>query len=201
MQCKNRHSSFCGLRIATLITRFQHISGYRKQSRRKESISFVDPFTSLRNYGGYTQNLLLAVIPLDVRVNKGNVIWILWQKLAESLARGAATPTGEKRQYSSRARPLNQYRFRTLFLKRICAKSYQLHTVLTLISLTCQCKQKHEINQWLLNIIVVLQHSNNLLQELAMSEWTLWLCFIFKKFPSFIFFFQKIILQFISTLN
>jgi len=33
---------------ATLITCFQHISGYRKQSRRKKSISFANPFTELR---------------------------------------------------------------------------------------------------------------------------------------------------------
>jgi len=129
------------------------------ETEKNRSVSRIH----LRNYDGHTQNLLLTVIPLDVRVNKGNVIWTLWQKLAESLARGAATPTGEKRQYSSRAHRLNQYQFRTLFLKRICAKSYQLHIVLPLISLTCQCKQKHEINQWLLNIIVVLERSNNLL--------------------------------------
>lgn len=44
---------------------------------------------------------------------------------------------------------------RTLFLKRICAKSYQLRIVLTLIFLTCQCKQ-HEINQQLLDRLAVL---------------------------------------------
>jgi len=69
---QKRHGSFCGLCTATLITRFQHMSEHRKQSRRKGSSSFVDPFIS-RNHGDHTQNLLLAVIPLD-RVNKGNMI-------------------------------------------------------------------------------------------------------------------------------
>jgi len=62
---QKRHGSFCELCTATLIIRFQHMSEHRKQSRRKGSSDFADPFISLRNHGGHTQNLLLAVIPLE----------------------------------------------------------------------------------------------------------------------------------------
>lgn len=37
--------------------------------------------------------------------------------------------------------PLKPIPVRILFLKRICAKSYQLRIALTLIALTCHCKQ------------------------------------------------------------